>query len=258
MHYFTEAIVLKSNPYGEADLIVTYFTKNYGLLNLFAKSPRKIKSRFGSSLEPLTYSRISFIGREERLQRIIQSDIIHSFQKIREDYRLFLKAAEGLKLINRIMPKREPNSELFSILLKTLFSIEKTQKPGNYILFLKTKTLDILGYLPDFKHCGVCKTQLNNQCYYFKGFIVCETCFGNMQTGNEQIDSSSMIALGVKKLMNEITKWKFDFLERVKISSKLMEEVEKFLSNHLEIVLEKDYGLKNIDSLPLSDETMLK
>ncbi len=258
MHYSTEAIVLKSNPYGEADLIVTYFTKNYGVLNLFAKSPRKIKSRFGSSLEPLTYSRISFIGREERLQRIIQSDIIHSFHKIRENYRLFLKVAEGLKLINRIMPKREPNSELFSILLNTLFSIEKTQKTENYILFLKTKSLHVLGYLPDFKNCGLCKSQLNSESYYFRGFIVCEKCIRNIKTVNEQIDSNVIITIGVKKLMNEMTKWRFDFLERVKISEKLMIEVEKFLSNHIHTVLERDEGLKSTDFMSLSDKTMLK
>ena len=52
----TEGIVLKTNPFGEADLIVTYLTRDYGILKTFAKSPRKIKSRFGSSLEPLTYS----------------------------------------------------------------------------------------------------------------------------------------------------------------------------------------------------------
>jgi len=59
----TEGIVLKTNPFGEADLIVTCLSKDYGILKTFAKSPRKIKSRFGSSLEPLTHSKISFWGK---------------------------------------------------------------------------------------------------------------------------------------------------------------------------------------------------
>ncbi len=54
----TNAIVLKTFPFGEADLIVTHLTYDFGLINTFAKSPRKIKSRFGSSLEPLTCSKI--------------------------------------------------------------------------------------------------------------------------------------------------------------------------------------------------------
>ena len=43
----TEGIVLRTTPYGEADLIVTYLTKDHGIIKVFAKSPRKIKSRFG-------------------------------------------------------------------------------------------------------------------------------------------------------------------------------------------------------------------
>jgi len=56
----TEGLVLKTSLFGEADLIVTYLTKDCGILKTFAKSPRKIKSKFGSSLEPLTYSKIAF------------------------------------------------------------------------------------------------------------------------------------------------------------------------------------------------------
>jgi len=44
MIYSTEAVVLKSNPYGEADLIVTYFTKDYGLLNLLQRVREKSKA----------------------------------------------------------------------------------------------------------------------------------------------------------------------------------------------------------------------
>ena len=44
----TEGIVLRTFPFGEADLIVTFLTADFGLIKVFAKSPRKIKSRFGS------------------------------------------------------------------------------------------------------------------------------------------------------------------------------------------------------------------
>jgi DNA repair protein RecO (recombination protein O) len=47
MLHRTEGIVLKTTPFGEADLIVTYLTRDCGILKTFAKSPRKIKSRFG-------------------------------------------------------------------------------------------------------------------------------------------------------------------------------------------------------------------
>ena len=95
----TEGVVLRNIVFGEADLIVTYLTPDFGLLKLFAKSPRKIKSRFGSSLEPLTRTRISFWGKEDTaLPRLTQSDIIHPFHLIRDTLNCFLKVLEIIEL----------------------------------------------------------------------------------------------------------------------------------------------------------------
>ncbi|GAB5046934.1 DNA repair protein RecO [Thermodesulfovibrio sp. TK110] len=225
MIYSTEGIVLKNTDYLEADLIVTYLSKDFGLINLFAKSPRKIKSRWGSSFEPLTYARISFIGREDKLQKIIQSDIIQSFQTIRENYKIFLKLSEVLRLFLDILPKREPNNELFSLFLETLFFMQKTQKAENYIVFLKIKTLKILGYLPDFNHCGVCHDALNGESFYSDGFVMCRKCASKKEF--------YILPEGVLKLLNKISQWKLSYLERVKIAEKLIDDMEKFLKNHI-------------------------
>ena len=102
----TEGIVLRTVPFGEADLIVTFLTPDYGSMKVFAKSPRKIRSRFGSSLEPLTCSVISFWGKEDApLPRLTQSDILHSFQTLREEFSSFLKLSEILELILSFLPK---------------------------------------------------------------------------------------------------------------------------------------------------------
>lgn len=225
MIYSTEGIVIKNTDYGEADSIVTYLSKDYGLISLFAKSPRKIKSKFGSSLEPLTYSRISFIGREDKLQKIIQSDIIEAFQEIRENYKLFLKLSEVLKLLMQILPKKDSNTELFSIFLNTLFYIKKNQRPDNYIIYFKVKALKILGYLPDFRQCGVCHCHLNGDSYYSQGFIMCKKCASNKECYS--------LSQGVVKIINEMSTWRLDFLERVKIADRLMIEIENFLKNHI-------------------------
>ncbi len=142
MIYSTEGIVINNTDYAEADLIVTYLSKDFGLINLFAKSPRKIKSRWGSSFEPLTYSRISFIGREDRLQRVIQSDILESFQTIRENYKLFLKLSEVLKLFLDILPKREPNIELFSLFLNSLFFYKENSESRKLHYFSQNKNIE--------------------------------------------------------------------------------------------------------------------
>lgn len=233
MIYSSEAIVLENKPYGEADLIVTYFTKEYGILSLFAKSPRKIKSRFGSSLEPLTYSKISFIGREEKLQRIIQSDILYPFQKLRENYRVFIKLAEILRLIMQFFPKKDKYPEFFKLFLEVLKHIEKSSKIENYLFFLKVRSLKILGYLPDFELCGQCRKPLKKECYYIQGFILCRDC--NLK--NDSREHNCVIPLGVVNILNSLLKWELHHLDRVKISENLLMQLESFLEKHINSIL---------------------
>jgi DNA repair protein RecO (recombination protein O) len=239
MIYSSEAIVLENKVYGEADLIVTYLTKEFGILNLFAKSPRKIKSRFGSSLEPLTYSKIAFIGREDKLQKIIQSDILHSFQKIRENYKIFLNLEEVIRLIIQISPKREKHPELFSLLLSILEEIENSDKWGNYILFLKIRVLGILGYFPDIRYCGSCGRDLNGYSFYLRGFILCGSCLSKNYVDDSENKPSEALSIqkGVIDFLNSFLKWQIHHLERVKINEKLMNQVENFLKRHITLTV---------------------
>ncbi len=79
----------------KADLLVTYLTPDLGVRKAFAKSARKVKSRFGSSLEPLTHSRITFLGKEDaELPRLTQSDILRPHQGLREGLACFAMASE--------------------------------------------------------------------------------------------------------------------------------------------------------------------
>lgn len=111
----TEGIVLRTQKYGEADLIVTYLTSDRGIVRAFAKSPRKTKSRFGSSLEPLTHARISLWGKEQSsMPRLTQSDIINSFYRIRDDYDDFVSVSRLIEIITALTPVETPSRPLFS------------------------------------------------------------------------------------------------------------------------------------------------
>ncbi|MCX7988686.1 MAG: DNA repair protein RecO [Thermodesulfovibrio sp.] len=239
MIYSSEAIVLENKDYGEADLIVTYLTKEFGILDLFAKSPRKIRSKFGSSLEPLTYSKISFIGREDKLQKIIQSDIVYPFHKIRESYKIFLKLSEIIRWIIQFSPKKEKNPELFNLMLTVLKEIENSNKHENYILFFKIRILSILGYLPDIRYCGGCGKILNGDHYYLKGFIFCSNCLSKqgIEDRGDKILDQYIIPKGVMNFLNSFLKWQLIHLERVKINEKLMNQVESFIKKHISLTV---------------------
>ncbi|UCH79708.1 MAG: DNA repair protein RecO [Nitrospiraceae bacterium] len=173
----TEGIVLKTQKYGEADLIVTYITPDRGIISAFAKSPRKTKSRFGSSLEPLTHAKISLWGKEQSLPKLTQSDIIHSFQKIREDYNDFIHVSKLSEILLSLTPSDSPNKKLFSFFLNILQFISSSEQESKEPLHLisRIRLLAVIGYAPRMSGCGRCG---NNSIDFFPdaGTTLCRKC----------------------------------------------------------------------------------
>ncbi len=173
----TEGIVLKTRKYGEADLIVTYLTSDKGIINAFAKSPRKTKSRFGSSLEPLTHSKISLWGKEQSLPRLTQSDITNSFHRIREDYHDFVSISRLVEMLISLTPADTPNKKMFSFFLNILLTITSSDQASNDTLHLITRIrlLAVIGYAPRLKGCGSCGEK-SRDFYPDSGTTLCSRC----------------------------------------------------------------------------------
>ena len=228
----TEGIVLKTIPFGEADLIVTYLTYDFGLIKAFAKSPRKIKSRFGSSLEPLTYSKISFWGKEDaNLPRLTQSDIILPFKSIRERLDCFLKASEIIELTVNMLPEHEANKKIFTLLLDILKTMEKDCAALHTVILYKVKFLDLAGYAPRLDGCARCgKSGLSF--YVSHGSILCENC----ATG---VDSHVKLSQGSIKLYESLRKWDNSLAGRIKPSGNLFAELSGMINDHIRYTLSK-------------------
>jgi DNA repair protein RecO (recombination protein O) len=275
----TEGIVLKTFPFGEADLIVTYLTPDYGIIKLFAKSPRKIKSRFGSSLEPLTRSRISFWGKEETaLPRLTQSDIIHPFQSVRNSLNCFLRVSEIIELTISFMPERDTNSEAYPLLLDTLRNIEnnlaeppsvkiplcrpfikegggglkgKSGSPYRDLLLshYKIKFLELVGFAPNLDVCGRC-TKKGHHFYISQGSILCEPC-AKGETARADIGPPIKLSPPVLKFYSDLLTWDTAKIKRIKPSDTLLSELSEIINMHIKYILSK--SLKSeafIRSLP--------
>jgi DNA repair protein RecO (recombination protein O) len=252
MLYRTEGIVLRTIPFREADLIVSFLTLDYGLLKAFARSPLKTKSRFGSSLEPLTHSRIAFWGKEgARLPRLTQSDIIHPFQGIRDSLHYFLKVSEIIELTLQFLPEREANRKVYTLLLRTLQDVEYNWKGGAEgdlkewkggldlsVIHYKIKFLKLLGYAPKLDECGRCgKTGIDSQRdgYYFyasQGSVICEGCSKGMGL-------PLSISRGVVKLYSNLLTWDIGKIKRIRPSHTLFSQLSDIVDMHIKHILMK-------------------
>jgi DNA repair protein RecO (recombination protein O) len=234
MLHRTEGIVLRTAPFGEADLIVTYLTGDRGIVKAFAKSPRKVKSRFGSSLEPLTQAKISFWGKEDAaLPRLTQSDIIHPFDSLRGTLKSFLKASEIIELTLNFLPERDAGGKVYSLLITTLHEMERGTETGLLLVYYKLRFLDIAGYLPGLNNCGRCGGK-GNAFFLSHGTVLCERC----SKGDEL---SFRLSPGVMSFTAGLLGWSLPKLKRIKPSERLLGELSKVLDEHARYIAQKNF-----------------
>lgn len=113
--YKTEGIVLKRRNFGEADRIVTIYTKHYGKIRALAKGVRKIKSRKGPSLEPFNQTSL-FLAQGKNLDLITETQLINSFSDWRKDLMRVGVAYYFCELVDKLTPDGQANQSVFGLL----------------------------------------------------------------------------------------------------------------------------------------------
>lgn len=229
----TEGIVLRGIPFGEADMIATYLTLDLGIIKAFAKSPRKTRSRFGSSLEPFTHAIIGVMGREDApLPRLTQSDIVRPHQALRENLRTMLTLSELAEITLGLMPETKPNEPVFRLMAGVLDLMEEARDNPLYPLAYKIRFLEIKGYAPALDACGICgKAAIDF--YPALGAMACGACRGKAH------GTSLRISPGGVRLYETLSAWELGKLSRVKAGAGMLAEIKALLSAHLGHVLTK-------------------
>src|SRR5215467_8807657 len=155
----TEAIILKTFPLGEADRLVSFFGRTSGRMRGVAAGARRLKNRYGSTLEVLSHVQLWYVERETRdLVRIQQCELLESFHKAQSDYALSTGLAVVSEVSEQVLPEHETAEAMFRLLLLTVREIERTaawQLPLSYFAFW---TVRLDGYLPLLDRCAKCGT----------------------------------------------------------------------------------------------------
>lgn len=153
----TQAIILKTFPLGEADRLVSFLARSSGRLRGVAAGARRLKNRFGSTLELLSYVQMMYTERETReLVRIQQCDLLESFHAAQTDYALSTGLALVSEISEAVLPEREPAEAMFRLILLTAREIERRRDwrlPLSYFAFW---TVRLGGWLPRFDRCSSC------------------------------------------------------------------------------------------------------
>jgi DNA repair protein RecO (recombination protein O) len=160
--YKTEAIVLRSLRFSEADRILHLYTSGRGRIGAIAKGVRKTKSRFGARLEPLSHVELMLHEGSGELQTITGVELLRSHRAAREDgYRLNVGLI-GAEAMLRLFGEPEANERAFTALARFLDLLDdapdSAERPAldPLVLSFQLKLLWVAGYLPHLTSCVEC------------------------------------------------------------------------------------------------------
>jgi len=174
----TEAIILKTFPLGEADRLVSFLGRSSGRMRGVAAGARRLKNRFGSTLELLSHVQLWYVERETRdLVRIHQAELLESFHKAQSDYGLSTGLALVSEIAEQVLPEHEVSEPMFRLILLTVREIERrkgTALPLSYFAFWSVR---LAGWLPRFDACATCGKPFGKEAAFYAGWfpgLVCE------------------------------------------------------------------------------------
>jgi DNA repair protein RecO (recombination protein O) len=160
--YKTEAIVLRSLRFAEADRILHLYTSERGRIGAIAKGVRKTKSRFGARLEPLSHVELMLHEGSGELQTITGVDLRHTHRAAREEpYRLNVGLI-GAEAMLRLFGEPEPSAKAFTALARFLELLDEAEPLATQpavdplVLSFQLKLLWLSGYLPHLTSCVEC------------------------------------------------------------------------------------------------------
>lgn len=233
----TQAIVLRSDPLGEADKIVTFYTPQFGRIRAVAQGARRAKSRFGSNLEVLTHLQLVFFAKPStNLHRVSQTDLLMYFSNLRQDLSQLVAALYLVDLVYSFTASEDSHPELFQLLSRTLQLLDAGQESSVLLRIFEIRLLTLLGYAPQLDCCVSCQKELDlkQEIVYnlLKGGGLCFAC--SKGQGGLSLSGGSI------NFLKQATKVDLSKISRLKLSASQTQEIKRMLHEHLCCHLKQD------------------
>ncbi len=187
----SEAIVLRSYPLHEADLLVTFFTRNEGKVKGVAKAAKRSRKRFGGALEPLTAVRVYYDDREgKELARIDSCDVIESPLANTVDYPRAVALAHIAELLDELLPDRESNDAIFRLTWAVLSNL-RAGAIWMPLTYFDLWMVRLVGFLPDLGECVVCGAAFNEDRAFYHALADGLMCADDKRLASSELSAES-------------------------------------------------------------------
>jgi DNA repair protein RecO (recombination protein O) len=175
----TEAVVLRSIRYGEADRILHLYSRDHGRIGAIAKGARRVKSRLGGRLEPL--ARVNLILRQGRgdLCTVTGVDTVDAHPGLRESWAALQRATQACDAVLRLLDSAEPNEPAYNLLCRELRLLDGDPHAATraHALSFRLKLLLAAGFAPELTACASCGEREHLSAFSASaGGVVCPGC----------------------------------------------------------------------------------
>jgi DNA repair protein RecO (recombination protein O) len=234
-----EAIILQARPYGEADLIVEFFSAQSGRMRGIAKGAKKSKKRFVHCLETLNRVRLDLFEKQNlSLTRIDRGDLIDPFPGIRKDFRKWGQAAYFCEMIKELFAPGDSNRLVFELLCESLQVLDQEKGEPNVFAIFQIRLLKLAGYalyLEDCLGCGKKTEDMGQPMFSLaRGGVFCPSCLKG--------DRGIRLSPGSVRSIRHSMTMELPQVFRIRFSQEIQGEIESLLASFSGRIMGKELG----------------
>jgi DNA repair protein RecO (recombination protein O) len=235
--YRCEAIVLARMDYGEADRILTLYSRQHGKLRVIAKGARRPLSRLGPHLEYFSRTQL-MLARGRELDVVTGAETADAHLAIRDDLDAFGHASHMVEILARLTEDRQENEAVYELLARSLRLLADGVDSFHATRHYEMVLLRLLGYRPELYRCIECQAQLQPAPHPFAvamGGFVCEMCQGHAP-------GIGMTSVEAQKYLRALERGGLSATVRIDVREPLRAELEGIIGAYLRHVAERDLG----------------
>jgi len=238
----TEVIVLKRTDFGEADRLLTLYTRDFGKLQAIAKGARKPQSRKTGHVELFMRTQFLF-AKGHDLDIITQAEMIESYPALRDDLVRTTYAAYIVELLDRLTMEEGQHISLYTLLADTLSRLAVTDDVRLVSRYYELRLLGISGFQPQLFNCLSCDEPIQEQDQFFSddlGGLLCPNC----HAADRRARPITAVAVKVLRYL-QTRPW--EMVQALQLKRPLHHELETIMHGYIAHILERD--LKSVDFL---------
>jgi DNA repair protein RecO (recombination protein O) len=229
------AVVLRHSDWGEADRLLTLYTREQGKLRVVGKGLRKMRSRKAGHLEPFTHVTLQ-LAKSRDLPIVTQVETIEPFLALREDLMKTSYAAYVMELLDRFTYDQEGgNPALFNLLTETLTRLCGSAEIWTVVRYYEMRLLDHLGFRPQLFECANCRAPIEAVDQFFSpsaGGVICPKC-GNGLPGLWPVSVEAL------KYLRHFQRSNYNEASRARVMAEVQKEVETLMQAYFTYLLER-------------------